>query len=137
MVDLTAAEPVVVHLARIALDAVVFRSAFGDAEVFARDHHVGGVGAAGPFLAVGAVAEGRDHGLAGVFVRDGGAHAGAFCHVGRDVQGGGIGAMVLMVVLVGKGSIWGECMFWKAVMRFARKEQNGRWGRLLIVWGKR
>lgn len=56
---------------------------------------------------------------------------------GKGGGGGMIGAMVLMVVLVGKGSIWGECMFWKVVMRFARKEQNGRWGRLLIVWGKR
>lgn len=59
-----------------------------------------------------------------------------FVMLGEMIRGG-IGAMVLMVVLVGKGSIWGECMFWKVVMRFARKEQNGRWGRLLIVWGKR
>lgn len=73
----------VVHLARVALDAVVFGTALGHVEVLARDDDVGGEGAAGPLLAVGAVAEGRDHGLAAVFVRDGGAHAGAFGHGGQ------------------------------------------------------
>ncbi len=73
----------IVHLSGVAFDVVVFGSAFDDFEVFARDHDVGGVGAAGPFLAVGAVAQGRDHGVAGVFVFDGGTHAGAFGHFGR------------------------------------------------------
>lgn len=73
----------VVDLARVAFDLVALGRAFDDFEVLARDHDVGGVGAAGPFLAVGAVAEGRDHGFAGVFVLDCGAHAGAFCHFGR------------------------------------------------------
>ena len=37
---------------------VVFGLALGDVEAFAGDHDVGGVGCTGPFLAVGAVAEG-------------------------------------------------------------------------------
>ena len=37
---------------------VVFRLALCDIEAFAGDDDVGGVGCAGPFLAVGAVAEG-------------------------------------------------------------------------------
>ena len=46
----------VVHFPAVAFDVVVFWRAFGDAEVFARDDYVRGVSAAGPFLAVGAVA---------------------------------------------------------------------------------
>ena len=106
----------VIHFPAVAFDVVVFWRAFGDAEVFARDDYVRGVGAAGPFLAVGAVAvwvlrsamrllrweveswimcrvsrrlgaggdvpEGSHLGLAGVFVDDLAAHAGAFCHFG-------------------------------------------------------
>ena len=70
----------VVHLARFAFDVVILGRSLDDFEILARDHDVGGVGAAGPFLAVGAVAEGGDHGFAGVFVFDGGAQAGAFRH---------------------------------------------------------
>ncbi len=76
----TAAEPMVVHLAAVAFDVVILRAALCDFEIFARDDEVGGVGAPGPFLAVGAVAEGSDHGLAGIFVGDFAAHAGAFSH---------------------------------------------------------
>lgn len=83
----TAAEPVVVHLARIALDVVVLRAAFGDVEGFARDHDVGGVGATGPLLAVGAVAEGGGHGFAGELILDSRAHAGAFGHFGGIDKG--------------------------------------------------
>ena len=79
----TAAEPVVVHLAGIAFDVVMLRGTFGDFEGLGGDDKVGGVGAAGPLLAVGAVAEGCDAGLAGVFILDGGAHAGTFGHDGR------------------------------------------------------
>ena len=78
---ITAAEPMVVHFAGVAFDVVVFGAAFDDFETCAWDDDVGGVGAAGPFLAVGAVAEGRHHGFARVFVLDGGAHTGAFSHV--------------------------------------------------------
>lgn len=67
----TTTEPMIVHLSRIAFDAVVFRTAFDDFERVPGDDDVGGVGAAGPFLAVGAVAEGRDHGLTGIFILDG------------------------------------------------------------------
>ena len=77
----------VIDLAGIAFDLVAFGAAFDDFEVFARDDDVGGVGATGPFLAVGAVAEGCHHGFAGVFVLNGGAHAGAFCHCGRSDRG--------------------------------------------------
>ena len=76
----TTAEPVIVHLARIAFDIVILRRSLDDFEILARNHDIGGVGAAGPFLAVGAVAEGGDHGFAGVFVLDGGAQTGAFGH---------------------------------------------------------
>ena len=76
----TTAEPVIVHLARVAFDVVMLRRSLDDFEILARDHDVGGVGATRPFLAVGAVAEGGDHGFAGVLVLDGGAHAGAFRH---------------------------------------------------------
>ena len=65
------AEIVIVHLARIALDVVVFGRAFEDFEIVAGDHYVGGVGATGPFLAVGAVAEGCQHGLGREFVLNG------------------------------------------------------------------
>ena len=70
----------IVHLARIAFDIIILRRSLDDFEILARDHDIGGVGAAGPFLAVGAVAEGRDHGFTGVFVLDGRAQAGAFSH---------------------------------------------------------
>ena len=73
----------IVHLARIAFDVVMFRRSLDDLEIRTRDHDVGGVGAAGPFLAVGAVAEGSDHRFAGEFVLDGGAQAGTFRHCGR------------------------------------------------------
>lgn len=76
----TTTKPMIVHLARIALDLVVLGLAFDYLEAVARDDDVGGAGPAGPFLTVGAVAEGRDHGFARVFVLDGRAHAGAFCH---------------------------------------------------------
>ena len=76
----TTAEPVIVHLARIAFDIVILRRSLDDFEILARDHDIGGVGAAGPFLAIGAMAEGGDHGLTRVFVLDGGAQAGAFGH---------------------------------------------------------
>ena len=68
----------IVHLAGVAFDVVMFRRSLDDLEILTRDHDVGGVGAAGPFLAVGAVAEGGDRGFAGEFVLDGGAEAGAF-----------------------------------------------------------
>ena len=61
----------------------MLRRAFGDFEGFRRDDKVGGVSAAGPLLAVGAVAESCDAGLAGVFILNGGAHAGTFGHDGR------------------------------------------------------
>ena len=77
----------VVHLAGIAFDVVVLGAAFGEMEDLARDHDVGGVGAPGPFLAVGAVAEGGGHGFAGEFILDGGAHAGAFGHFGGNGSG--------------------------------------------------
>lgn len=80
----TAAEHMVVHLAGIAFDVVMFRGSFDDVEVFAWDDDVGGVGATGPFLAIGAVAEGCGHGFAGILVLDGRAHAGAFCHCGDE-----------------------------------------------------
>ena len=82
----TTAEPMVIHLAGIALDVIMLRGALGDLEGVAGDDNVGGVGAAGPFLAVGAVAEGRDGGLARVFILDGGAHAGAFGHGGQGLD---------------------------------------------------
>ncbi len=72
----------VIHLARITLDVVMLGRSFDDFEIFARDHDIGGVCATGPFLAVGAVAEGCDHGFASVFILDGRAHAGAFGHDG-------------------------------------------------------
>ena len=76
----------VVHLAGVALDVVVLGAALDDLELLAGDDDVGGVGAAGPLLAVGAVAEGRGHGVAAEFVLDGRAHAGSFDHfwVGGD-----------------------------------------------------
>lgn len=83
MLKRTTAEPVIVHLARIAFDVVILRRSLDDLEVLARDHDVGGVGAAGPFLAVGAVAEGGDHGFAGEFVLNGGAQTGTFRHCER------------------------------------------------------
>ena len=76
----TTAEPVIVHLARIAFDIVMLRRSLDDFEILARDHDVGGIGPAGPFLAVGAVAEGGDHGFDGILVLDGGAQAGTFRH---------------------------------------------------------
>ena len=80
----TTAEPMVVHLAGVALDGEVLGGALEQAEGLGRDHDVGGVGAAGPFLAVGAVAEGRGGGFARELVLDGRAHAGAFGHGGRS-----------------------------------------------------
>lgn len=59
-----AAEPVFVDLARVALGVVGFGGALGHFEGLARHDYVGGVGCAGPFLAVGAVAEGGGFGLA-------------------------------------------------------------------------
>ena len=97
---LTAAEPMVVHLAGIAFDVVVLGTAFDDLELFAGDDDVGGVGAAGPLLAVGAVAEGRGHGFAAEFVLDGGAHAGTFDHFGQTGRGGLVDC-VGMCLLVG------------------------------------
>ena len=47
-----------VDLARVALGIVVLRRALCNLEASAGDDDVGGVGGAGPFLAVGAVAEG-------------------------------------------------------------------------------
>jgi hypothetical protein len=47
-----------VDLARVAFGIVVFRRALCDFETCVGDDDVGGVGGAGPFLAVGAVAEG-------------------------------------------------------------------------------
>ena len=79
---LTPTEPMVIHLPRIPLDGVVLGTPLDDVEFLARHDHVGGVGAAGPFLAVGAVAEGGGLGGAGVLVRDGGAEAGSFDHFG-------------------------------------------------------
>ena len=76
----TTAEPVIVHLARIAFHVVILGRSLDDFEILAGDHDIGGVSAAGPFLAVGAVAESGDHGFTGVFVLDGGAQAGAFGH---------------------------------------------------------
>ena len=70
----------VVHLARVAFDVVVFRASFDDFEILAGHDHVRGVGAAGPFLAVRAVAQGCYHRLAGVFIADSAAHAAAFGH---------------------------------------------------------
>lgn len=72
----------IVHLAGIAFDVIMFGTAFDDLETFARDYDIGGVGATGPFLAIGAVTQGCHHGFAGVFVLDGGAHAGTLCHLG-------------------------------------------------------
>ena len=71
----------IVHLPAIALDAIILRAPLRDFEVGARDHDVGRVGAAAPFLAVGAVAERRDLRGAGVGIGDGAAEAGACCHV--------------------------------------------------------
>ena len=48
----------VVHFAGIGLDVVVFGATFDNLEIFARNNHVGSVGATGPFLTVGAMAEG-------------------------------------------------------------------------------
>ena len=70
----------IVHLARIAFDIVMLRRSLDDFEILARDHDVGGIGPAGPLLAVGAVAEGGDHGFDGILVLDGGAQAGTFRH---------------------------------------------------------
>ena len=61
----------IIHLPRIALDVEVLGTPLDDAEFPARHDHVGGVGAAGPFLAVGAVAEGCGLRGAVVFVLDG------------------------------------------------------------------
>lgn len=49
----TAAKPMIIHFPAVAFDIVVFRTAFCDFEVFAWDDDIGGVGAAGPLLAVG------------------------------------------------------------------------------------
>lgn len=46
----------IVHLSAITLDVIMFGTALADFKVLARDDDVGGVGATGPFLAVGAVA---------------------------------------------------------------------------------
>jgi hypothetical protein len=54
------AEPMLVDLSRSTGGIVVFGFALGDVEAFAGDDYVGGVGSAGPFLAVGAVAESCD-----------------------------------------------------------------------------
>lgn len=51
-------EPVFVDLARVTFGIVVFGRALCDFEASARDDDVGGVGGAGPFLAIGAVTEG-------------------------------------------------------------------------------
>jgi hypothetical protein len=77
---------------------VVFGFALGDVEAFAGDDYIGGVGCAGPLLAVGAMAEGCYFWFAlgrwgseggcgrggemvyGVFVVDFATHATAFCH---------------------------------------------------------
>ena len=90
----TTAEPVIVHLAGIAFDVIMLRGALGDLEDFAWDDNVGGVGAAGRFLAVGAVAEGGDSGLARVFVLNGGAHAGTFGHDGQGLGLWGFGVVL-------------------------------------------
>lgn len=70
----------IVHLPTITFDIVVFRTPPRDFEFLARHDYVGGVGASGPFLAVGAVAECGDHGGAAVGVVDGAAEAGSCCH---------------------------------------------------------
>lgn len=77
----------IVHVARITFDFAVLRTAFDDLEIFAQDTDVGAVSATGPFLAVGAVAQGREHGLAGILVLDGGTQAGTFCHFWRTDGG--------------------------------------------------
>lgn len=76
----TTTKPIILHLPRIPLELVILRTPLEDLEGVAWDDDVGRVGATGPFLAVGAVAEGRDCGLGCEFVFDGRTHAGAFCH---------------------------------------------------------
>lgn len=92
----------IIHFPAIAFDVEVFGSAFGDFKIFAWDDDVGGVAAAGPFLAVEAMAEGGDCRFAGVFVGDFAAHAGAFCH---------FVCSVVVVVVINKSQIG-------AMMRF-------------------
>ena len=46
----------IIHFSTVAFDVVVFGGAFCDFEIGAGDDDVGGAGAAGPFLAVEAVA---------------------------------------------------------------------------------
>ena len=46
----------IIHLSAITLDIKILRFSGSDFEVFAGDNDVGGAGAAGPFLAVEAVA---------------------------------------------------------------------------------
>lgn len=76
----TPTKPMLIHLPRIPLDLETLRTPLDDFKRLPRHDDVGRVGAAGPFLTVGAVAEGRDGGVARVGVFDCGAEAGAFCH---------------------------------------------------------
>ena len=57
--NLTTTKPMIVHLPAITFDVVIFWFALRDLEGFARDDYVGGARAAGPFLAVEAVASVR------------------------------------------------------------------------------
>lgn len=73
--------PMFIYFPTRAYSVVVFRRALCDGERRARDDDVGGICCSCPFLAVGAVAEGCDGRVAGVFVVDLAAHAGTFCHI--------------------------------------------------------
>lgn len=70
----------IILLPGVPLHDVILRLALADFEVRARDDDVGGVGAAAPFLAVEAVAQGCYLGGAGVGVVDCAAEAGAGWH---------------------------------------------------------
>ena len=70
----------IVHLAAVAFDVVMFRRALGDLEILAWDHDVGRVGAAAPFLAVDAVTKSRHLRFAYKVVGNGTAEAGALSH---------------------------------------------------------
>ena len=69
----------IIHFAGIAFDIVVFWRALSDFEIGAGNNDIGGVGTAGPFLAIGAVAESGGLWGASVGVGDSTAEAAAFC----------------------------------------------------------
>ena len=55
----TTTKPMIIHLAAIPFDIIILRFPFCDFEIFSRYDDVGGARAAGPFLAVEAVAAGK------------------------------------------------------------------------------